>query len=67
MNIIANSNALRTEIIDRALAFSKHAAGRTVDVVPDIKVLTMQLLCWNELSEEQKQVQFVDPQAAEEQ
>ena len=52
--MVANNPQLKAEIIDKALAFAKHAENRTVDVVPAVNVLVMQLLSWNELSDEQK-------------
>ena len=52
--MVAKNPQLKAEIIDKALAFAKHAENRTVDAVPAVNVLVMQLLSWNELSEEEK-------------
>ena len=47
-------------------AFVAHAANRTADVIASIPVLTAQYLAFMSLSDEQRQIQNVDPQAMEE-
>lgn len=47
-------------------AFTRTAENRTADVVSSIQVLATQYLCYTHLSEEERAVVVVDPQAAQE-
>ena len=42
-------------------AFIKNPASRTIDAVPDLRVLLAQLVAYKELSEEERKIVIEDP------
>ena len=65
--MILHNHSLKQELLEKAIAFVAAPANRTVDVVPALPVLLMQLLSWSRLPDEQKLAASQDPQAAAEQ
>ena len=53
-NMVASNLTFKRQILEQTRAFISSASDRTVDVVPDIRILTSQFASWSDLPEDRK-------------
>jgi len=64
--VIGRNKQFKEEIIIKIISFIKHVSNRSIEAVADINVMVLQLYAYSTLSEEEKQNEVMDPQAAQE-
>lgn len=52
--MIQSNMTFKKQILEQAKSFIGNAGNRTIDIVPDIRILISQFASWNDLSEEYK-------------
>ena len=52
--MVASNITFKKQILEQTRAFIANASDRTVDVVPDIRILTSQFASWSDLPDYKK-------------
>ena len=65
-HIMKSSKVFREGFVEQMNRFMDHPAGRTIDAVPDLRVLLAQVISYGELTDEEREIPNENPQAMDE-